>query len=191
MLIPNILKAAPKYIFNKLIYSHDLAVTMRSYSALNIKLDEAFKTALQTNSYKTAKLLLSSDKLDLNYKDSEGNSHLMNILQSQNTTILKNYFSKIGEAGVKLENSSISEAFDIALNDKKVVNIFLKGLTKLNKLDQLQTQSLDHNSPDKAGEVFATDNITSSAPPAYEVIRNSSLHSCEMLGKEMLGVHQE
>jgi|GEM_PF-4695840 len=182
-----ILTTAPKYIFNQFTYNYKLATTIHAYNAVKMPLNEAFNTALQTN-VKTAKLLLSSGKLDLNYKDTDENSLLMNILKSQNTSLLKKYFNKVEEAGAKLEHSSISEAFNIALNNKKVVSILLKGLTKLNKLDQLQTQSSNSNSLDKTEEVSAFDE----APPAYDdVAIQDSSPLYPILGKEMFQVNAE
>jgi len=146
-----LLNSARKSIFNKLIYNHDLAVTMRSCSAFNIKPDEAFKTALQTDA-KTAKLLLSSDKLDLNYKDSEGNSHLMNILESKNTSLLKSYFNKAKvDSSFKLfpliSNNSGHTIYEIAYSNKKVSDILYSKIAKLQVLNKVEVPSLNDTLP--------------------------------------------
>ena len=148
MPILRVLTATPKSIFSKLTYKYDLATTIRAYNAVNIPLDEAFKTSLQNNSYKTAKLLLSSGQLNLNYKDAEGNSVLMNILQSQNTSLLKNYFSKAKvETDFKLfpliPNNSGHTIYEIAAvaDNKKISKILYHKIAELHDLNKIVIQA--------------------------------------------------
>ena len=150
MPILRVLTATPKSIFSKLTYKYDLATTIRAYNAVNIPLDEAFKISLQNNSYKTAKLLLSSGQLNLNYKDkdTQGNSVLMNILQSQNTHLLKNYFSKAKvETGFKLfpliPNNNGETIYNIAAvaDNKKVSKILYHKIAELHDLNKIVIQS--------------------------------------------------
>ncbi|WP_277360624.1 hypothetical protein [Rickettsia asembonensis] len=154
-----VLTATPKSIFSKLTYKYDLAILIRAYNAVNIPLDEAFKTSLQNNSYKTAKLLLSSGQLNLNYKDAEGNSVLMNILQSQNTPLLKNYFSKAKvETDFKLfpliPNNSGHTIYEIAAvaDNKKISKILYHKIAELHDLNkiviQASTNKIDSNTLD-------------------------------------------
>ncbi|WP_231555728.1 hypothetical protein [Rickettsia hoogstraalii] len=148
MSILRVLTATPKSIFSKLTYKYDLATTIRAYNAVNISLDEAFKTSLQNNSYKTAKLLLSSGQLNLNYRDAEGNSVLMNILQSQNTPLLKNYFSKAKvETDFKLfpliPNNSGHTIYEIAAvaDNKKISKILYHKIAELHDLNKIVIQA--------------------------------------------------
>ncbi|BBJ31909.1 hypothetical protein RAS_10180 [Rickettsia asiatica] len=154
-------------IFNKFNSDKKLKAMEEFSNLIGVSINEGFQNALKQSQEKTAQRLLSSKKFDHNYIDSKGSSVLKNIVESQNTSLLKNYFSKVEATGVKLENSSISEAFDIALKDKAVFNTFLKGLAKLNDHDQLQTQSLD--------TVFChTAEELPTAPPQYSEINDSS-----------------
>lgn len=169
MPILRVLTATPKSIFSKFTYKYDLATTIRAYNAVNIPLDEAFKTSLQNNSYKTAKLLLSSGQLNLNYKDAEGNSVLMNILQSQNTPLLKNYFSKAKvDSSFKLpllmSNNSGDTIYNIAYNSTTVSNILFKNVAKLQALGKIEVQKLQSDT---------TTNLLESPPSYYDLCPNS------------------
>lgn len=148
MPILRVLTATQKSIFSKLTYKYDLATTIRAYNAVNINLDEAFKTSLQNNSYKTAKLLLSSGQLNLNYKDAAENSVLMNILQSQNVPLLKNYFRKAQvETNFKLfpliPNNNGETIYSIAAvaDNKKISKILYHKIAELHDLNKIAIQS--------------------------------------------------
>ncbi|MCC8418511.1 MAG: hypothetical protein LN590_02705 [Rickettsia endosymbiont of Glossina mortisans submortisans] len=51
-----LIRAVSSHIFKKAIHSHDVGVITRSYSALNMTLNEAFNNSLQ-NDHKISKLL--------------------------------------------------------------------------------------------------------------------------------------
>lgn len=180
MSIINMLKKTSQSIFTKLTYQHDLAITLRSYSAVNMSLDEVFTSVLQSGSYKTAQLLLSSGKLNLNYEDSNGNSPLMNIIKSQNTSLLKNYFNKAAEEpNFKLPflmlNKSGHTIYNIADDNKEVLTILHKGVAQLQYLDKIRIQPLKLNTMsvgEKDSFLNKIDLLTSSLDslPSYSAV---------------------
>ncbi|KJV80496.1 hypothetical protein RHORCCE3_1424 [Rickettsia hoogstraalii str. RCCE3] len=112
MPILRVLTATPKSIFSKLTYKYDLATTIRAYNAVNIPLDEAFKTSLQ------------------------------------NTSLLKNYFSKAKvETDFKLfpliPNNSGHTIYEIAAlaDNKKISKILYHKIAELHDLNKIVIQA--------------------------------------------------
>lgn len=132
-----------------------------------------FTSALQRGSYKTAQLLLSSGKLNLNHKDSDGNAPLMNIVKSQNTSLLKNYFNKaVEEPGFKLPflmiNKSGNTIYNIMEDNKEILTMLHKGVAQSQCFDKISIQPLTLNTmsvDEKDPLLNKLDLLTSSLDP--------------------------